>query len=113
MVQNVGPMCRRSDVNGGEDNALYKAYFHSCAHCEGPDQCANPLMYRHLLYPQVDDVDRYLAHVKANPTRTRIQALFEPAWKIMDPRKEIETVDAPPSLIFWLSWFTSGILHTE
>ena len=82
MVQNVGPMCRRSDVNGGEDNALYKAYFHSCAHCEGPDQCANPLMYRHLLYPQVDDVDRYLAHVKANPTRKRIQARFEPAWKM-------------------------------
>ena len=82
MVQNVGPMCRRSDVNGGEDNALYKAYFFSCAHCEGPDQCASPLMYRHLLYPQVDDVDRYLAHVKANPTRKRIQARFEPAWKM-------------------------------
>jgi hypothetical protein len=29
-VQNVGPQCKRSDVNGGEDNAVYKAYFHSC-----------------------------------------------------------------------------------
>ena len=25
-VQNVGPQCKRSDVNGGEDNAVYKAY---------------------------------------------------------------------------------------
>jgi hypothetical protein len=31
-VQNVGPQCKRSDVNGGEDNAVYKAYFHSCVH---------------------------------------------------------------------------------
>ena len=81
MVQNVGPVCRRSDVNGGEDNAVYKAYFHSCAHCEGPDQCANPLMYRHLLYPQIDDIDRYLSQLKANPTLQRIHARFEPAWK--------------------------------
>ena len=34
-VQNVGPQCKRSDVNGGEDNAAYKAYFHSCVHCPG------------------------------------------------------------------------------
>ena len=32
-VQNVGPQCKRSSVNQGEDNALYKAYFHSCVHC--------------------------------------------------------------------------------
>ena len=25
-VQNVGPQCKRSDVNGGEDQAVYKAY---------------------------------------------------------------------------------------
>ena len=81
MVQNVGPMCRRSDVNGGEDNAVYKAYFHSCAHCEGPEQCANQLMYRHLLYPQIDDVDRYLSQLKTNPTQKRIHVRFEPAWK--------------------------------
>ena len=90
MVQNVGPMCRRSDVNGGEDNALYKAYFHSCAHCEGPDQCANPLMYRHLLYPQIDDVDKYLAQLKANSRQQRIHARFEPAWKMR--RWELEVL---------------------
>ena len=32
-VQNVGPPCKRSDVNDGEDNAMYKAYFHSCVQC--------------------------------------------------------------------------------
>ena len=48
-VQNVGPQCKRSDVNGGEDNAVYKAYFHSCVHCMGIQQCANPLMYQKLL----------------------------------------------------------------
>ena len=72
MVQNVGPMCRRSDVNGGE---------YSCAHCEGPDKCANPLMYRHLLYPQIDDIDRYLSQLKANPSQKRMHARFEPARK--------------------------------
>ena len=50
-VQNVGPQCKRSDVNCGEDNAVYKAYFHSCVRCPGADQCANPLMYQKLFYP--------------------------------------------------------------
>ena len=34
-VQNVGPQCKRNDVNQGEDNAVYKAYFHSCIQCTG------------------------------------------------------------------------------
>ena len=55
-VQNVGPQCKRSDVNGGEDNAVYKAYFHSCVRCPGADQCANPLMYQQLLYPRIYDI---------------------------------------------------------
>ena len=37
-VQNVGPQCKRSDVNSGEDNAVYKAYFHSCVHWPGTDR---------------------------------------------------------------------------
>ena len=49
-VQNVGPQCKRSDVNGGEDNAVYKAYFHSCVHCPGAQQCASPLMYLSLIH---------------------------------------------------------------
>ena len=57
-VQNVGPQCKRSDVNGGEDNAIYKAYFHSCVHCTGAHRCADPLMYQQLLYPQIDDIDK-------------------------------------------------------
>ena len=27
-VQNVGPQCKRSNANNGEDNAMYKAYYH-------------------------------------------------------------------------------------
>ena len=43
-VQNVGTQCKRADVNGGEDNAVFKAYFHSCVRCPGAGQCAHPLM---------------------------------------------------------------------
>ena len=57
-VQNVGTSCKRSDVNGGDDNAVYKAYFHSCVHCMGAHRCADPLMYQQLLYPQIDDIDK-------------------------------------------------------
>jgi len=49
-VQNIGPQRKRSDLNKGEDNAVYKAYFHSCIQCAGADDCANSLMYRPLLY---------------------------------------------------------------
>ena len=49
-VQNTGPQRKRSDLNKGEDNAVYKAYFHSCIQCAGADDCANSLMYRPLLY---------------------------------------------------------------
>ena len=48
-VQNVGTQCKRSDVNGGEDNALFKAYFHSCVRCPGPNQCAQALMLFELI----------------------------------------------------------------
>ena len=57
-VQNVGTQCKRSDVNGGEDDAVYKAYFHSCVHCMGAERCADPLVYQRLLYPQIDDIDK-------------------------------------------------------
>ena len=80
-VQNIGPQCKRSDVNSGEDNALYKAYFHSCVHCPGIDQCANPLMYQQLLYPRIDNIDKYLALLQSTPNAKRMQLRFAPAWK--------------------------------
>jgi len=87
-VQNVGPQCKRSDVNGGEDNAVYKAYFHSCVHCPGAEQCANPLMYQQLLYPRIDDIDKYLALLQSTPNAKRMQLRFAPAWKAR--RSELE-----------------------
>ena len=71
-VQNVGPQCKRSDVNGGEDNAVYKAYFHSCVHCPGAGQCVNPLMYQQLFYPRKDDIDKYLALLQSTPKAKRM-----------------------------------------
>ena len=67
-VQNVGPPCKRSIVNKGEDNALYKAYFHSCVRCPGPDERANPLLYVPLLYPIVEDMDKYPALLQSIPS---------------------------------------------
>ena len=89
-VQNIGPQCKRSDVNSGEDNAVYKAYFHSCVHCPGTDQCANPLMYQQLLYPRIDDIDKYLALLKNTPNTKRMQLRFAPAWKAR--RSELEVL---------------------
>ena len=89
-VQNVGPQCKRSDVNRGEDNALYKAYFHTCVHCPGTDECANPLIYKSLLFPCIDNVDKYLAWLQRTPSATRIETRFAPAWKAR--RYEIEVL---------------------
>ena len=89
-VQNVGPQCKRSDVNGGEDNAVYKVYFHSCVRCPGADQCANPLMYQQLLYPQIDDIDKYLARLQSMHGVQRVQTQFAPAWKAR--RYELEVL---------------------
>ena len=79
MVQNVGPQCKRSDVNGGEDMAVYKALFHSCVRCPGAEQCANPLMYQQLLYPRKDDIDQYLALLQRMSHAKRMQTRFAPA----------------------------------
>ena len=89
-VQNVGPQCKRSAVNEGEDNALYKAYYHSCVHCPGLDECANPLLYRSLLHPHIEDMDRYLALLQSTPGAERVTVRFLPAWRAR--RNEIEVL---------------------
>ena len=89
-VQNVGTQCKRSDVNGGEDDAVYKAYFHSCVHCMGAERCADPLVYQRLLYPQIDDIDKYLEMLQSTPGAQRVQTRFAPAWKAR--RYELEVL---------------------
>ena len=89
-MQNVGPQCKRLDVNAGEDNAIYKAYFHSCVHCPGAEQCANPLMYQDLLYPRMEDIDKYLVLLQSTPNAKRIQTRFAPAWRAR--RSELEVL---------------------
>ena len=110
-VQNVGPQCKRSDVNGGEDNAVYKAYFHSCVHCPGADQCANPLMYQQLLYPRIDDIDKYLALLQSTPNAKRMQLRFAPAWKAR--RSELEVLARCHAVTTFLTtdfeWSSYGI----
>jgi hypothetical protein len=69
---------------------VYKAYFHSCVHCPGPDQCANPLMYQQLLYPRIDDIDKYLALLQSTPNAKRMRLRFAPAWKAR--RSELEVL---------------------
>ena len=89
-VQNVGPQCPRSDVNGGEDNAIYNAFYFSCIRCKGADECANPLMCQTLLYPQAEDVDRHLALLQSAPEHPPATRLFAPAWKAR--RYELEVL---------------------
>ena len=64
-VQIVGPQCLRADVNKGEDNARFKAFFFTPICCLGPDECANPLNAKKTLFP-----DAATALKK-----------FRPAWK--------------------------------
>ena len=78
-VQNVGPQCKRSSANKGEDNAMYKAYYHSLAQCPGPNDCANPLLYRPLLFPHITDADAYLALLQRTPHAERTTLRFLPA----------------------------------
>ena len=89
-VQNVGPQCQRSDVNHGEDNAIYNAFFFSCIRCTGADECANPLMCQPLLYPQDADIDRHLALIQSAPEKQPTTRRFAPAWKAH--RYEIEVL---------------------
>ena len=81
-VQNVGPQCQRSDVNNGEDNSAYKAFFHSCVRCTGAGECANALIYQPLLYPRIDNIDKHLAELAADPRKCRCTVCFAPAWKV-------------------------------
>jgi len=80
-VQNVGPQCQRSEVNNSEDNSAYKAFFHSCVRCPGAGECANPLIYQPLLYPRIDNIDRYLSDIAQDRTKHRHAVRFTPAWK--------------------------------
>ena len=80
-VQNVGPQCQRSAVNNSEDNSAYKAFFHSCVRCPGAGECANPLIYQPLLYPRIDNIDRYLSAIDQDRAKQRHTTLFTPAWK--------------------------------
>ena len=80
-VQNVGPQCQRSDVNNGEDNSAYKAFFHSCVRCTGAGQCAHPLIYQPLLYPRVENIDKTLAEIARDPRKRRHTVCFAPAWR--------------------------------
>ena len=89
-VQVVGSQCLRSDVNQGEDNAMYKSYFHTCIRCPGADECANPLLCRPLLFPQTEDVDRELALLQSEPEKQRTIRRFAPAWRAR--RYEIEVL---------------------
>ena len=89
-VQNVGPQCKRSDVKGGEDNAVYKAYFHSCVRCPGADQCANPFIYQQFLYPRIYDIHKYMALLQGTPNAKRMETRFAPAWKAR--RSELEVL---------------------
>ena len=47
-------------------------------------------MYQQLLYPRIDDVDKYLALLQNTPEVKRKQTRFAPAWKAR--RYELEVL---------------------
>ena len=52
----VGPNCLREIVNGGEENAAYKAFHCSLMRCPGIGQCAEPSMCSSVLFPNAAGV---------------------------------------------------------
>ena len=47
-------------------------------------------MYQQLLYPRIDDIDKYLALLQSAPNAKRMQLRFAPAWKAR--RSELEVL---------------------
>ena len=47
-------------------------------------------MYQELLYPRMDDIDKYLALLQSTPNAKRMQVRFAPAWKAR--RSELEVL---------------------
>ena len=47
-------------------------------------------MYQQLLYPRIDDIDKYLALLQSTPNAKRMQLRFAPAWKAR--RSELEVL---------------------
>ena len=68
---------------------MYKAYYHSLVQCPGPDDCANPLLYRPLLFPYIPDVDAYLALLQRTPHAERTTLRFLPAWRARQTEIEV------------------------
>ena len=48
------------------------------------------LLYQQLLYPRIDDIDKYLALLQSTPNTKRMQLRFAPAWKAR--RSELEVL---------------------
>ena len=69
---------------------MYTAYYHFLVHCPAADDCANPLMYRPLLFPYIPDPDAYLALLQQTPHAERTTLRFLPAWRAR--RSEIEVL---------------------
>ena len=47
-------------------------------------------MYQQLLYPRMDDIDKYLALLQSTPNAKRMQTRFVPAWRAR--RSELEVL---------------------
>ena len=47
-------------------------------------------MYQELLYPRMEDIDKYLALLQSTPNAKRIQTRFAPAWRAR--RSELEVL---------------------
>ena len=56
----------------------------------GANRCADPLMCQQLLYPQIDDIDKYLEMLQSTLGHQRVVTRFAPAWKAR--RYELEVL---------------------
>ena len=89
VTRYVGPNCLRESVNGGEENAAYKAFHCSLMRCAGPGHCAEPQMCSSVLFPNAAGVYVFKASWRAREAEILTMAARGRAKKALARKLEV------------------------
>ena len=89
VTRYVGPNCVRETVNGGEENAAYKAFHCSLMRCRGPGHCAEPQMCSSVLFPNAAGVFTFKASWRAREAEILTMASRGRAKKALARKLEV------------------------
>jgi len=86
----VGPSCCRSDVHGGEENAVYKAILFTPLRCPGAGSCADVLSCEAAVFLDQNNIHSFAAAWKAR--RAEIETLAQAGQEKTNRAKRIPVV---------------------